>query len=105
MSLERSPAPPPELSAGRVGELATVRDEPQNPAVRDELTARAESFARGARAGSTWAAYDRQRARFETWCAAVGERALPADPLTVVRFLADFAPVWRPATPADPPGR
>jgi integrase len=71
---------------------------------RDELTARAESYARGARAEKTWAAYERQWARFEAWCDGVGERALPADPLTVARFLADLAPRWRPATPADPPG-
>jgi integrase len=68
----------------------------------DELTARAETYARGARAGSTWAAYDRQWRRFEAWCVAVGERSLPADPLTVARFLAELAPVWRPATPGDP---
>ncbi|GAA4828566.1 site-specific integrase [Actinomycetospora corticicola] len=70
--------------------------------VRDELTARAESYARGARAANTWSAYERQWRRFEAWCAAVGERALPADPLTVARFVADLASVWRPATPADP---
>lgn len=69
---------------------------------RDELTARAESYARGARAANTWSAYERQWRRFEAWCQAVGERALPADPLTVARFLADLAPVWRPATPTDP---
>jgi integrase len=70
---------------------------------RDELTVRAESWARGARADKTWAAYERQWARFETWCQEVGERALPADPLTVARFLADLAPRWRPAMPADLP--
>ena len=68
------------------------------------LTARAESYARGARAERTWAAYERQWARFEAWREEVGERALPADPLTVARFLADLAPRWRPATPVDPPG-
>ncbi|MCD2191619.1 tyrosine-type recombinase/integrase [Actinomycetospora soli] len=70
---------------------------------RDELTARAESYARGARAANTWSAYERQWRRFESWCAAAEERALPADPLTVARFLADLAPVWRSATPSDPP--
>ena len=72
------------------------------PAPRDDLTARAESWARGARADKTWTAYERQWARFEAWCEQLGERALPADPLTVARFLADLAPRWRPATPADP---
>jgi integrase len=67
----------------------------------EELTARAEAYARGARTGATWAAYDRQWRRFETWCAQAGERSLPAEPLTVARFLADLASVWRPATPAD----
>jgi integrase len=33
----------------------------------------------------------------------VGETALPADPLTVARFLADLAPVWRAAVPEDAP--
>ncbi|MDL5156038.1 hypothetical protein [Actinomycetospora termitidis] len=69
---------------------------------RDELIARAESHARGARAANTWSAYERQWRRFESWCQAAGERALPAEPLTVARFLADLASVWRPATPADP---
>ncbi|MCD2191578.1 hypothetical protein [Actinomycetospora soli] len=48
---------------------------------------------------NTWSAYERQWRRFESWCASAGERALPADPLTVARFLADLAPVWRPALP------
>jgi hypothetical protein len=39
---------------------------------RDELTARAEAYARRARTSSTWAAYQRQWARFEAWCAAWG---------------------------------
>ena len=51
----------------------------------------------------SWAAYERQRARFEDWCAARGERSLPAEPLTVARFLAELAPVWRTDTPLDPP--
>lgn len=70
---------------------------------RAELTARAESYARGARADSTWAAYERQWGRFEAWCVEVGETALPADPLAVARFLADLAPVWRAAVPGDRP--
>jgi integrase len=32
----------------------------------------------------------------------MGERALPREPLTVARFLAELAPVWRPSTPEDP---
>lgn len=74
------------------------------PSLREDLTVRAESWARGARADNTWAAYERQWARFEGWCDEVGERALPADPLTVARFVTDLAPQWRAATPADPPG-
>ncbi len=68
---------------------------------QDMLTARAQAYAEGARARSTWKSYERQWARFERWCTDAGETALPADPLTVVRFLADLAPVWRAATPAD----
>jgi integrase len=78
-------------------------DEPGRLARRAELTARAEDYARGSRAEGTWAAYQRHWARFEAWCAAAGERALPADPLTVARFLADLAPAWRAAIPSDPP--
>ena len=69
---------------------------------REELTGRARTFARGARAESTWAAYEGKWARFTGWCAEHEEAPLPADPLTVARFLADLAPHWRPATPADP---
>lgn len=47
--------------------------------------------------------YEARWARFVTWCAEQGEHPLPADPLTICRFLADLAPHWRPATPADPP--
>jgi integrase len=83
--------------------LIEARDvERQRVARREELTERARDFARGARAESTWAAYRRQWARFEAWCQSAGETALPADPLTVARFLADSAPAWRAATPADP---
>jgi hypothetical protein len=56
---------------------------------RAELTERAREFARGARADSTWAAYDGKWARFTAWCAEQEETPLPADPLTVVRFLTD----------------
>jgi integrase len=68
---------------------------------RVELTERAREFARGARADSTWAAYEGKWARFTRWCAEQEETALPADPLTVARFLTDLAPHWRPATPID----
>jgi integrase len=71
---------------------------------REELTGRAREYARGARAESTWAAYDGKWARFNRWCAEHDETSLPADPLTVARFLADLAPHWRPATPDDPAG-
>lgn len=70
---------------------------------QQELTARAHAYARGARSAATWAAYERQWARFEAWCARMGEPALPAAPVTVARFLAELAPVWRSATPADQP--
>src|SRR5882757_4216735 len=66
---------------------------------RAELTGRAREFARRARAESTWAAYEDKWARFTTWCAGHDETPLPAEPLTVARFLTDLAPHWRPATP------
>ena len=68
---------------------------------REELTGRAREFARGARAESTWAGYEGKWARFTRWCAEHEETPLPADPLTVARFLTDLAPHWRPATPTD----
>uniref|UniRef100_UPI003F4971F9 hypothetical protein n=1 Tax=Pseudonocardia sp. CA-138482 TaxID=3240023 RepID=UPI003F4971F9 len=89
---------------GGLVSLATGPGAP-NRARLVELTARAEGYARGSRAEATWAGYERQWARFEAWCAEAGETALPADPLTVARFLADLAPAWRAATPADPPER
>lgn len=82
--------------------LTGVRDDAGVLARRDELTGRARDFARGARADSTWAAYAGKWARFTTWCAEHDETPLPAQPLTVARFLTDLAPHWRPATPTDP---
>jgi hypothetical protein len=41
-------------------------------------------------------------ARFVAWCTRRGLGALPAEPATVCVWLADAAPVWRPATAADP---
>jgi integrase len=69
---------------------------------RRELTELARGYAQDSRAESTWRVYEARWARFVTWCDAQGERALPADPLTICRFLADLAPRWRPAAPADP---
>lgn len=66
------------------------------------LLERAGQYARSARAASTWAAYDRDMARFVGWCTARGLSALPADPATVCVWLADQAPAWRPATTTDP---
>jgi hypothetical protein len=83
--------------------LAAMSDGAGVLARRDELTGRAREFARGARAESTWAAYAGKWGRFTRWCAEHEETALPADPLTVARFVTDLAPHWRPATPADPP--
>src|ERR1700754_3082635 len=91
------PSARPGLGLVKAGEA-----ERQRVARREELTARARDFAQGSRAESTWEAYRRQWARFEEWCRAAGEKAMPAEPLTVARFLADVAPVWRAATPADP---
>ena len=71
---------------------------------REELTARAESWARGARAEQDVGGLRAAVGPLRGLVRGVGERALPADPLTVARFLADLAPRWRPATPADPPG-
>lgn len=70
--------------------------------MRAELTELARQSARGARAESTWAAYEGKWARFTAWCAEHDETALPADPVTVARFLTDLAPHWRPAIPTDP---
>lgn len=66
------------------------------------LLERAGQYARGARAASTWDAYDRDMARFAAWCTERGLSALPAEPMTVCLWLADQAPVWRPATAHDP---
>jgi hypothetical protein len=82
--------------------LAGMSNSPGAPARREDVTGRAREFARGARAESTWAAYAGKWVRFSRWCAEHDEIPLPADPLTVARFVTDLAPHWRPATPADP---
>ena len=69
---------------------------------REELTGRARDYARGSRAAATWRVYEARWARFLDWCAEQDECPLPADPLTICRFLTDLAPDWRPATPSDP---
>jgi integrase len=68
---------------------------------RRELTELAREFAQDSRADSTWRVYNARWARFVAWCADQGEPALPADPVTVCRFMADLAPRWRPAIPTD----
>ena len=71
---------------------------------REELTARAESWARGGAVGEDVGGLRAAVTPVRGLVRGGGERALPADPLTVARFLTDLAPRWRPATPADPPG-
>jgi integrase len=85
-----------------VGEWVTTAEDPAVAARREELTGRAREFARGSRAATTWRVYEARWARFTDWCAEHGECPLPADPLTICRFLTDLAPRWRPATPYDP---
>ena len=74
---------------------------PRLVAARNELTARAESWAHGARARDVGGL----RAAVGPVRGLVRERGAGAagGPLSVARFLADLAPRWRPATPADPP--
>ncbi|MCD2191340.1 tyrosine-type recombinase/integrase [Actinomycetospora soli] len=94
-------APVDEDEAGGASELVVpAADGPV--ARRGELTARAEDLARASRVDSTWTAYTRRWRRFTIWCAEHDEPALPAEPMTIARFLADLAAQWRPATPADP---
>jgi hypothetical protein len=76
-----------QVVPAQFGGLHAVEEQRSSAARLAELTERAAALARGARAESTWAAYTGQWRRFETWCARMGERALPADPLTVARFL------------------
>ena len=101
--------PPPGADTGSdmaapdvAGQVAGMSGRGGVLARREELTGRAREFARGARTESTWASYEGKWARFTRWCAEHDETPLPADPLTVARFLTDLAPHWRPATPADP---
>jgi integrase len=98
----------PAIAADRTvsARAESARAEPaaELAARRAELTDRARQLVRQSRASSTWRVYEGQWARFIAWCADHGETALPADPLTICRFLTDLAPHWRPATPADAPG-
>lgn len=88
--------PLPALEGGELSDAVTAG------LVDPVLLERAGSYARGARTASTWEAYDRDMARFVAWCTLRGLTALPAEPATVCVWLADQAPVWRPATTNDP---
>lgn len=96
-----TPAVTPAVAGA--GERVELRGGDEVTALIDQLTQQAAAWARGARASSTWAAYDRDWARFAAWCTARGVEALPADPRSVAAYLADLAPAWRPAVPGDDP--
>lgn len=68
--------------------------------VPTELQARAQAYARGSRAPSTWRAYTSDMADFQRWCAQQQPplRALPAAPETVALYLTALAGVRAPAT-------
>jgi len=70
----------------------------------DRLDAAGRALADKARAGSTRAAYDRDWGRFRAWCDERGLEAMPAEPRTLTRYLADLAsPRSRPAGADDRP--
>ncbi len=52
-------------------------------------------YAAASHAASTRLIYDADWKRFQTWCAACGERSLPADPVAVARFCAGEAEAGR----------
>lgn len=58
----------------------------------------ARRYARAARSAATLKAYEDDWRDFTAWCAVVGEAALPAEPETIGRFLADRAGTLKPST-------
>ena len=60
--------------------------------VPDRLTEAMAGYARAARAGNTWRAYDADLWHFATWCHQEGLTPLPAAPTTVAAYLAAHAP-------------
>lgn len=71
---------PATTVSGTVEEAGSGLDEAVVAGLVDPaLLERAGVYARGARAASTWEAYDRDMARFVAWCTERGLSALPAD--------------------------
>ena len=75
--------------------------DPQNPPPAP-ITPAEEATIRGyldaAQAAATRAGYRADLAHFAAWCAERGLSALPAEPATVARYLADLAPRYKVAT-------
>ena len=72
---------------------------PPRPALPAAVLAAAREaatrYARSARAGSTWRAYESDWRLFNAWCQSVKRSALPAEPSTVALFLAAEAELGR----------
>lgn len=67
-------------------------------AVEREEIAAATKLAQESIAESTKAAYDRDMGMFTAWCSERGLSALPADPVTVARYLGTMEPTHKVAT-------
>lgn len=57
---------------------------------------------RGSRAEATWTAYSSDWGHFTRWCNSRGDQALPAEPLTVARYISDLARDGDGRTPVSP---
>ncbi len=76
------PEPPPEA--------LVVHEDQASPALTSAL-ASARDYAAASRSEATWRAYQHDWQRFATWCASVGQPALPGSASTICAFLATEA--------------
>ena len=77
--------------ARRAPEVRTSRTDPPPVDARATFAAAVASarrYADGRYSEATRLAYDRDWRAFESWCAAIGARAVPAEPVTVAAFIA-----------------
>lgn len=67
-----------------------IVEPPPSPALLSAL-ASARDYATASRSEATWRAYQHDWERFASWCASVGQSALPASTTTICAFLATEA--------------
>lgn len=79
------------LSSTRVHCVDLITQEFHEPSIFSPLDERASAYIAKARAENTKKAYQSDWSDFEEWCHAHGLQSLPADTMTVVRYITDRA--------------